>query len=46
MNVVPPLPTWMVLILDIPAIVDPPETTSPLVIDPTSRVTIDEIPVT
>ena len=46
LNTVPPDPTCIALRLEIPAIVAPPPTTSPLVTNPTFSVERVEIPVT
>ena len=45
LNTVPPDPTCIALRLEIPAIVAPPPTTSPLVTNPTFNVERVEIPV-
>ena len=46
LKVVPPDPTCIALILEIPAIVAPPPTTSPLVTNPTFNVVRVDIPTT
>ena len=46
MNTVPPDPTCIALRLEIPAIVAPPPTTSPLVTNPTFNVVRVDIPTT